>query len=108
MRTPVLPYDPRYQTRCPYCGSLGTEWHPAEGWGRCHAAGCLRSWRMFAPPGPPKMRTPDHLDLLDDAMTAQRRRMSFRDAFAVYGKLGVPGVSAERFDRAWREARSLA
>lgn len=104
----VLPFNPRYTTFCPSCGSVYTEWHPAEGWGRCHAAGCSASWRMQAPSGPPKMRVPDHVQLIDDALVAMRKGMNYGQTFAVYAKMGVPGVTPERFSAAWAAARDLS
>jgi DNA-directed RNA polymerase subunit RPC12/RpoP len=42
----TLPYDPRLEALCPSCGSPGTEYHPAERYGRCHTCGFR--W-VFAP-----------------------------------------------------------
>lgn len=107
----TLPFNPRYTHNCPSCGSLATEWHPDTyrtrfGWGKCHAAGCGASWNM-EDRGDPKAKIPSHDDLVQDALAARRRKMSYREAFAAYAKMKVPGVTLERFDQAWAAAKEL-
>jgi transposase-like protein len=104
--TLTLPFDARYTRRCPYCESLGTEWHPATRSGRCHT--CGKSWVLERPTGRPEMAVPEHTDLIDDCLVALRGRKSYRETFAAYDRAGVPGVTPERFARAWSEAKSLA
>jgi hypothetical protein len=107
MPTMTLPYDERHTHHCPFCNSLDTEYHPAQRWGRCHSPGCGRDWNLTRPE-PNHMQTPRDFDLIDDAMMAQRIGRPYREAFAAYAKMKVPGVTLERFDRAWKRAKELA
>lgn len=105
MPDPVVPFDPRYKARCPFCNSLGTEWHPDTRRGRCHT--CGRGWVLDRPRGTPGRRIPEHLELIDDALMAMRAGRSYQDALEGYDAMGVPGVTPERFSRAWAEAKTL-
>lgn len=104
--TVTLPFDQTYTHHCPFCRSLDTEYHPGRRWGRCHAPGCGRSWKLTRP-HPNHMQTPRDFDLVDDAMMAQRIGKTYREAFDAYAKMNVPGVTLERFDAAWKRAREL-
>lgn len=42
----TIPYDPLYESHCPACQGLNTEYRPAERWGRCNAGGCGFRWRF--------------------------------------------------------------
>lgn len=44
--TILIPYDRRHEAFCPWCNSLGTEYHPDLRWGRCHD--CGKDW-AFGP-----------------------------------------------------------
>lgn len=103
----TLPYDVRYTHHCPHCNALDTEWHPARLWGRCHAPGCGKDWRMTRP-HPNFRQTPRDFDLTDDLMFAQRKGMTYQAAFAAYERMDIPGVTPERFDAAWKRAKELS
>lgn len=45
--SPIIPHHPYHESHCPYCLSVQTEYHPNERWGKCHAAGCGKSWRFL-------------------------------------------------------------
>ena len=42
MKSLMIPFNRLHETVCPFCHSLGTEYHPNLRWGRCHE--CGRSW----------------------------------------------------------------
>jgi hypothetical protein len=40
----IIPYHRAFESFCPKCNSLGTEYHPTERRGRCHTCGF--AWRF--------------------------------------------------------------